>query len=199
MQIDAARAAKLKIVIERLLEGKTLAVAAVDAGMSAREIESLAKDLAKELSPTPRVAKTATKPGLALVAYADGGSRGNPGQAACGVVIADNAGNELLRQGKKIGKQTNNVAEYEGVLLALELCRELGAADVTLRLDSELVVRQIEGRYKVRNADLARLHTRALAATRHFKAFHVEHVPREQNKVADAIVNATLDGKDLPE
>jgi len=138
-----------------------------------------------------------TKAGLALIAYADGGARGNPGEAACASLIMTDKGEELLRRARRLGKTTNNVAEYEGVLLALDLCKELGAARVTLRLDSELVVRQIEGRYKVRNADLMQLHHRVVLRQRTFEDVHVEHVPRKENAAADAMVNACLDGKEL--
>jgi ribonuclease HI len=92
---------------------------------------------------------------------------------------------------------TNNVAEYEGVLLALDLCRELGAANVTLRIDSELVARQIDGEYKVRHPDLMQLHHRVMLRRRTFQHFEVQHVPRKQNTVADAMVNACLDDKEL--
>jgi ribonuclease HI/predicted nucleic acid-binding Zn-ribbon protein len=141
-------------------------------------------------------AKTA-KSGLALIAYADGGARGNPGEAACASLITNAKGEELLRRARRLGKTTNNVAEYEGVLLALDLCKELGAAKVTLRLDSELVVRQIEGRYKVKHPDLMQLHHRVMLRKRTFEDLHVEHIPRKENTAADAMVNAALDGKEL--
>jgi ribonuclease HI len=198
MQIDAALAAKLTIVLDRLLDGKTLAVAAVEAGMSASEVERFARELKRELGRPTRVKPVRKgKGGLSLVAYADGGSRGNPGKAACGVLVTDADGAELLRRAKTLGKATNNVAEYEGVLYALELCRELGAADVLLRLDSELVVRQLEGRYKVKDARLAKLHARAREAASAFEHFHVEHIPRAENAIADQLANAALDGKEL--
>jgi ribonuclease HI len=146
----------------------------------------------KSVVPTVKV-----KAGLALVAYADGGSRGNPGEAACASLITTDTGEEHLRRAKRLGKTTNNVAEYEGVLLALDLCKELGAAKVTLRLDSELVVRQIEGRYKVRNPDLMQLHHRVMLRQKMFEKLHVEHVPRKENAAADAMVNACLDDKEL--
>ena len=159
----------------------------------------------KAAAPKAKAAKSAkvipptikTKAGLALIAYADGGARGNPGEAACASLIMTEKGEELLRRARRLGKTTNNVAEYEGVLLALDLCKELGAATVTLRLDSELVVRQIEGRYKVRNADLMQLHHRVILRQRTFEDVHVEHVPRKENAAADAMVNACLDGKEL--
>lgn len=218
MQIDAALAAKLAKVLNKVAHGKPLAVAAAEAGLGASEVARVMKELERELwarareadeTPDPRT--KATKPekkpakkkkarksgGLALVAYADGGSRGNPGKAACAALICDAEGAELLRRTKLIGKATNNVAEYQGVLLALGLCRELGASDVTLRLDSELVVRQLEGRYRVKHAALAPLYENARELAKHFKSLDVEHVPRNENKVADALVNAALDGKEL--
>lgn len=149
---------------------------------------------------TPPTKTRTSKPaggGLALIAYADGGSRGNPGEAACASLITTDKGEELLRRARRLGKTTNNVAEYEGVLLALDLCRELGASRVTLRLDSELVVRQIEGRYKVRNPELMQLHHRVMLRKRIFDNLHVEHVLRKENAAADAMVNACLDNKEL--
>jgi ribonuclease HI len=217
------------------MHGKTLPVAAAEAGVSASEIERIVKELERELwnrardedgelSPYTAVtapAKPAAKPrktkpaaaermlpkldapakaaraGLALIAYADGGSRGNPGEAACASLVTTADGDELLRRAKRLGKTTNNVAEYEGVLLALDLCKELGAARVTLRIDSELVARQIEGRYKVKHPDLMQLHHRVMLRTRMFQSLTVQHVPRKDNAVADALVNACLDGKEL--
>ena len=198
MRIDAPLAARLEIVLQKLLDGKTLAVAAAEAGMGAGEIVTLVKAYKKELaSLARRPAPRAPVAGLALIAFADGGSRGNPGKAACAAVVTDAAGAELLRRARKIGKATNNVAEYEGVRLALELCAELGASQVTLRLDSELVVRQLEGRYKVKNADLLARYDDVRALISGFHDFRVEHIPRAQNTLADKLVNAALDGKDL--
>jgi ribonuclease HI len=198
MRIDAPLAARLEIVLQKLLDGKTLAVAAAEAGMGAGEVVTLVKAYKKDLAalahrPVPK----ARVEGLALIAFADGGSRGNPGKAACAAVVTDAAGAELLRRARKIGKATNNVAEYEGVRLALELCAELGASDVTLRLDSELVVRQLEGRYKVKHPDLIKRHDDVRMLISGFREFRVEHVPRAQNVLADKLVNAALDGKDL--
>jgi len=130
-------------------------------------------------------------------AHSDGGSRGNPGKAACAAIVYDTHGNELLRRARLLGVATNNVAEYAGVELALVVCRDLGACDVHLRIDSELVVRQIEGRYRVRNRDLKPFYARVMALLRAFDTYRIEHVPREQNAAADALVNAALDGKDI--
>jgi len=135
---------------------------------------------------------------LSVIAHSDGGSRGNPGRAACAAVVYDATGDELLTRAREIGVATNNVAEYEGVLLALEMCRELGAGSIVLRTDSELIARQIQGRYRVKHPDLKPYFARTTSLIKSFAAFSVEHVPRERNKRADALVNACLDGRDEP-
>jgi len=131
---------------------------------------------------------------LQIIAYSDGGARGNPGPAACAAVLLDSTGDELLSRSRMLGSATNNVAEYGGVILALELCAQLGASDVKLRVDSELIARQMTGQYKVKNVGLRPLYERAKRMSREFSSFSIEHVPREQNKVADKLVNEALDG-----
>ncbi len=217
MQIDPALATKLAAVLKKVAHGKPLAVAAAESGVGAHEIERIVKELERELwarardekpsvdphtkatGPAKRPAKKKTKKsgGLELVAYADGGSRGNPGKAACAAIICDAEGAELLRRARLLGRTTNNVAEYEAVILALALCRQLGGRDITLRLDSELVVRQVEGTYKVKHPELQRLHADVQELMGGFDSIEIEHVPREQNKNADALVNAALEGKEL--
>ena len=122
-----------------------------------------------------------------------GAARGNPGPAGAGAVITDAAGNVLARLGRYLGTQTNNVAEYQGVLLALELARDLGATDVEVVNDSELVARQIGGEYKVKNPGLRPLFTEAMNALRVFDRWSVRNVPRAQNARADELVNEALD------
>ena len=129
----------------------------------------------------------------AVVAYADGASRGNPGPSSLGAVIYDEAGAELHRASRALGRATNNQAEYQAAIAALEGALGLGAREVELRMDSELVVRQISGRYKVRNPRLIPLHKRILALRSRFDRVVVQHVPREQNRVADALANEALD------
>jgi ribonuclease HI len=197
MRIDPPLAARLESILQKLLEGKTLAVAAAESGMGAADLVAITRSLKKELAAVVKRDIPRATGGLALIAYADGGSRGNPGKAACAAVVTDTKDAELLRRARTIGKATNNVAEYEGVRLALELCKDLGGSEVTLRLDSELVVRQLEGRYKVKNAALLKLYDDMRVLISGFKSFSVEHIPREQNKLADKLVNAALDGKDL--
>ena len=125
----------------------------------------------------------------------DGGARGNPGPAAIGAVVSDTGGGELLAEGRYIGESTNNVAEYRGLLLGLELARSLGATEVEVINDSELVARQIGGQYKVKNASLKPLFDEAMAALRGFDAWSVRNVPRAQNARADELVNEALDAR----
>jgi len=123
----------------------------------------------------------------------DGGSRGNPGPAAWGVAIFDEHDECTGGHSGALGRATNNVAEYHGLLEALKLAEEHGAEAVDLRADSELIVRQVEGRYRVRNAALRPLYEEAMRRIRRFKSFRLRHVRREFNKDADRLVNAALD------
>ena len=132
---------------------------------------------------------------MKLVVHVDGGSRGNPGPAAVGVVVSTPDGEVLDEIGEVIGVATNNVAEYRGLLLGLERARALGATEVEIVNDSELVARQVTGDYKVKHAGLKPLHQQALAALRGFDRWSIRSVPRERNARADALVNAVLDGE----
>ncbi len=123
----------------------------------------------------------------------DGGARGNPGPAAVAAVATAPGGEVMGERRLYIGEATNNVAEYRAVLLGLQLARELGAADVEVVNDSELVSKQIGGQYKVKHAGLKPLHTDALRALREFERWQVRSVRRESNERADALVNQALD------
>jgi ribonuclease HI len=128
-----------------------------------------------------------------LVVHVDGGARGNPGPAAVGVVVMAADGTVLERRGEPIGEATNNVAEYRALLLGLERARALGASEVEVVGDSELVARQVNGEYRVKHAALKPLHAQALAALGEFARWSIRTVPRAQNADADALVNAALD------
>jgi ribonuclease HI len=128
-----------------------------------------------------------------VTVHVDGGSRGNPGPAAAGAVVTGAAGDVLDRAGELIGEATNNVAEYRGLLLGIARARELGATEVEIFNDSELIAHQVNGRYKVKHADMKPLHAEALAALSAFDSWSLTPVRREQNAEADAIVNETLD------
>jgi ribonuclease HI len=129
-----------------------------------------------------------------LTVNVDGGARGNPGPAAVGVVVRDDGGEVVLERGEKIGRATNNVAEYRALLLGIELAGELGASELDLVGDSELVVRQVEGRYKVKDATMKELHAEVKRALAGFDAWSIRHVRREHNADADRLVNQALDG-----
>jgi len=129
-----------------------------------------------------------------VVVHVDGGSRGNPGPAAAGAVVSAPDGSVLDEATRLIGAATNNVAEYEGLLLGLERAGALGATEVDVVNDSELIARQVSGRYKVKHAQMKPLHARATAALQGFARWSIRSVPREQNARADALVNQALDG-----
>jgi ribonuclease HI len=135
-----------------------------------------------------------------LKVYIDGGSRGNPGECAVAMVVIDGEGREIARSGKKIGQGTNNSAEYRAFVEALEYLerreREKGAPlRATVYSDSELIVRQLEGSYKVRAGHLRGFHRRIRDILRAKPHVTIAHVKREENKLADWIVNRVLDGK----
>jgi ribonuclease HI len=132
------------------------------------------------------------------VVYSDGASRGNPGPASLGAVVYDPAGVERRRVSEAIGRTTNNVAEYRGLLAGLEAALELGARRVEVRMDSELVVKQATGTYRVRNPGLLPLHERLGELRRRFEHVAFRHVPRELNRVADSLANQALDGPARP-
>ena len=123
----------------------------------------------------------------------DGGARGNPGPAAVAAVATESGGDVVGERKAYIGEATNNVAEYRAVLLGLELARDLGAASVEVVNDSELVARQIQGRYKVKNAGLKPLYLQTLKALREFERWSIRNVRRESNERADELVNEALD------
>ncbi len=123
----------------------------------------------------------------------DGASRGNPGPAAIGVVLADDAGRTIEELGRTIGKATNNEAEYRALLAGLELARKHGAQELEIRLDSELLVAQLRGGYRIRAANLKPLFEEARKLLRAFKRVEVCHVPRWRNTRADALANRALD------
>lgn len=129
-----------------------------------------------------------------LVLHLDGGARGNPGPAAVGVVIADQHGEVIDELAERIGDATNNVAEYEAVLRGVARAAELGATELELVNDSELVARQLSGAYKVKNAALRPLFEQARAALAGFDRWQIRNVPRAQNADADRLVNEALDG-----
>jgi len=130
---------------------------------------------------------------LKLVVNVDGGARGNPGPAAIGVVVSKPDGTVIDEVAERIGVATNNVAEYRAVLKGIERARALGAGELELIGDSELVARQLTGAYKVKHPSMKPLHAEALAALSGFGRWQIRTVPRAQNARADELVNAALD------
>ncbi|HKZ13714.1 MAG TPA: ribonuclease HI family protein [Solirubrobacterales bacterium] len=128
-----------------------------------------------------------------LTVNVDGGARGNPGPAAIGVVVRSGDGAVVEQVGETIGQATNNVAEYRALLRGIELAAAHGADEVELIGDSELIVRQIEGRYKVKHADMKELHAQAKTMLAGFERWSIRHVKRAQNADADNLVNEALD------
>ena len=137
--------------------------------------------------------QAASPPAGVHIANIDGASRGNPGPAAYAVVLRDAEGKIVLELAKKIGRETNNVAEYYALLAALDYAVNQGLSALRIRSDSELLVRQMQGRYKVKSPELKPLHERASKLARQVAYFAIEHVRRELNRDADALANVALD------
>ena len=128
-----------------------------------------------------------------LIVNVDGGARGNPGPAAIAAVARSPEGELLEERRERIGVATNNVAEYQALLLGIELAEAHGASELELVGDSELIVRQVSGEYRVKDAVLRQLNDRVQAALRRFDRWSIRHVRRDENADADALVNAALD------
>jgi ribonuclease HI len=150
--------------------------------------------------PTPHgpglFADSSAQPKSVAAAYRaniDGGSRGNPGPASYGVVIRDPSGQIAAKLKKYIGRMTNNVAEYYGLIAALDYAQSRGIRALHVESDSELLVRQMRGEYKVKSPELRPLFERARKMAQSFDSFRIDHVYREQNAEADALANEALD------
>jgi ribonuclease HI len=123
----------------------------------------------------------------------DGAARGNPGDAGCGAVILDSNGTVVKELSCYLGHTTNNVAEYEGLLMGLEALVRLGKKRIRVQSDSQLLVRQLNGEYRVKDEKLKALFHKAMALLRQFEAYRILHVPRELNKLADRLANKGID------
>ena len=130
---------------------------------------------------------------MKVIVHVDGGARGNPGPAAAACVISSPTGEVLGEHAQLLGSVTNNVAEYRALLLGLERAHELGASEIEVVGDSELIAKQVLGIYKVKHEAMKSLHREALAALKGFEHWSIRTVPRAQNAHADALVNAALD------
>lgn len=129
---------------------------------------------------------------LKITAYIDGAARGNPGPAGYGAYLVSDSG-EVIEVSGYLGEATNNVAEYRGLVEALQVALELGADQIELISDSQLLVNQMLGSYRVKHANLIPLHLRARELARHFRRFSIRHIPRAGNKEADRLANAAVD------
>jgi len=154
--------------------------------MPRRSSTSRGKGLFGDTAPEP------TPASVAFRANIDGGSRGNPGPAAYGVVIRDTRGEIVAKLKKYIGRMTNNVAEYYGLIAALDYAESHRVKAIRIESDSELLVKQMRGLYKVKSADLQPLFERAQKMSKAFESFRIEHIYREQNREADALANEAL-------
>lgn len=130
-----------------------------------------------------------------IIINTDGGSRGNPGPAGTGVIIKDESGAIIFTQGKYIGETTNNVAEYKALIFALEAAKSLQATALEIRMDSELIVKQMNGQYKIKEPTLQGLADVVRGLLKNFETYTFTHVRREFNKEADAAVNEAIDNK----
>jgi ribonuclease HI len=194
---------RLKRLLLELAGGTGFESAWNAAGYEARsEAEQALRDLAATLAeetPSDESARAAIKAasvsegGLGLIVYADGASRGNPGPASIAAVAQLETGEELTSVSKCIGKATNNVAEYRAVIEGLRLARDLGAAKVEMRIDSELIVKQLNGEYRIKNTTLQILAETAVTEAGGFSVCTYVHISREENKEADRLANIALD------
>ncbi len=173
----------LGYALKLLAAGQTVKEAWKETGFTSR------KDLADSLFEL--AGKTGGRR-LRLVAYADGASIGNPGDAGCGALILDEEGQELLEDYRYLGKATNNVAEYQGAILALAKAHELGAREIELRVDSSLLANQIMGKYRVKSPHLAPLYQDLRKKVALFDKFTVTLISRTENKQADRLANLAI-------
>ena len=131
-----------------------------------------------------------------LILYTDGASRGNPGEGGVGVVLTDLEDNIVLEEKLYLGECTNNQAEYRALILGLEEAKTLKPSKLVIRADSELLVRQLQGLYKVKNEGLQPLYLKAMKLLKGFSSLKIEHIPRERNKKADKLANRAIDEKE---
>ncbi len=169
--------------LTRLLERAAELVDKAPTPSTARKIEAVP-------SPTPKVASVA---GKRMRVYSDGAARGNPGPAGAGAVLVAPDGQVVDRLGKYLGTQTNNFAEYMGLLIGLERAQDLGVSDVEIYADSELMIRQLDGKYQVKSPTLRPLYEDAKRLLKSFARVKLVHVPRELNKPADEMSNRAID------
>ncbi len=162
-------------------------------GLSASEAVQIIRAALRALEPKPAAAGKPAKARGGGRIHIDGASRGNPGPAGVGVLITGPDGQVAEKIHRSIGEATNNVAEYRALLLALERAQALGYSEIEVYSDSELLVRQLHGRYQVKHPALRELYAMARDRIGRFRRFGIQHVPREENAEADALANRAID------
>ncbi len=170
-------------------------------GLTRESLKALLVEAAERLGPEPLVIPQKARPERSAPAartggyrmFTDGASRGNPGEAGIGVVIEDDSGHIVKRVARYLGKATNNQAEYEALIAGLKAAYELGAEELNIRADSELMVKQMNGQYKVKSPDLQERNAEARRLVESFRSVVIEYIPREKNKDADALANEAID------
>jgi len=182
-------------ILKRLAEGLDVARLLRDHPEWTREDVRRALETGAEWISESRLAREEPKEHLphSIILYADGASRGNPGPAGAGVVLCDEAGDVVGESFEHLGECTNNVAEYRALILGLETALDRGARRVLFHCDSELLARQLQGRYKVRSENLKGLYAKARRLISGLESFRAEHVYRESNTRADALANQAID------
>lgn len=190
-------------LIDRLLEDLSITFdihkTVENLGITEAQAKAAIRWLAKERSTAASGAAKA-KAGVKAVAgrhelYVDGASRGNPGEAGAGALIKDPSAKVVKRLKKFLGRTTNNVAEYSALVMGLEAARAMGIDSISVFADSELMVKQLNGVYKVKSEDLRPLYEKAAALSKGFKEFSIRHIYREKNAAADALSNEAIDDR----
>ncbi len=190
------KAALVKTLAEKLPDAALETVFPEISAQLIRDVLSGNKKFAVPVSRQQNLFKEPTaRTGLSCKLFTDGASRGNPGDAGAGIVLLDSDNQELAARCRYLGQCTNNAAEYEALLLGLATGLELGCTQLAVYMDSQLIVRQIAGQYKVKNAGLKPLFNQAKAFLQKFDRWTIDHVPRAQNKRADELANRGIDEK----
>ncbi len=203
----ARNSGDLAYALRLLASGQSMAVASKEAKYKSRKVlADRIYDLAERVESGEvgggkaaggkvGVGKAGAGKTLRVIAYSDGASIGNPGEAGCGALLIDHAGQVLMEDYKYLGRATNNVAEYEGAILALKLASELGAGQVELRVDSGLLANQIKGTYRVKSTRLAHLYENLKEMTKLFEDFSITQIGRDDNKQADRLANLAISSR----
>jgi ribonuclease HI len=194
--LDLQRLSRFLEVVGEHLPARVLAADFPE--LTSKEIRQLFYDLAEHIRNCPDLgdlAVRAKKPdfgGMAVSLYSDGAARGNPGPAGAGAVLLDEEGEPIAELSRFLGNATNNQAEYRALICGLEVAQKLGMTHIQIFLDSELVVRQLNGQYKVRHQRLQPLYREAMSRLKHFDDYAIVHVGRMYNQQADRLANEAI-------